>query len=255
VLQSSFGFSPASAEWELLSQSRDGAVVTLRVEDEVDFDDVRGRLRELGYQEPTTGSGVWAGGFDLLATISPELTPELAFIVLDADEHLVLASDSAAFVETAARSARGESSPDEDVVKVAEATGEPLSAAVYSGDYACAALAMAQADPDDQAQAAELVAAAGVVDPYRAFAMAVGADGDVVVSMEFADADQAETNADSRAVLATGPAVGQGGDFSERFSLRSARADGSTVTLDLRPVDGQYVLSDLSSGPVLFATC
>ena len=49
--------------------------------------------------------------------------------------------------------------------------------------------------------------------------------------------------------------MGQGGDFTDRFTLRSARADGSVVTLELRPVKGQYVLSDLSSGPVLFATC
>ena len=32
-------------------------------------------------------------------------------------------------------------------------------------------------------------------------------------------------------------------------------AEGSLVTLALDPVPGEYVLSDLSSGPVLFATC
>jgi hypothetical protein len=73
--------------------------------------------------------------------------------------------------------------------------------------------------------------------------------------MEFADADQARANADSRAVLASGPAVGQGGDFADRFTLDKARADGRVVTLDLDPLEGQYVLSDLSTGPVLFATC
>jgi hypothetical protein len=73
--------------------------------------------------------------------------------------------------------------------------------------------------------------------------------------MQFANDDQARTNADSRAILAVGPAVGQGGDFADRFTLRSARADGSLVTLELWPAEGQYVLSDLSSGPVLFATC
>ena len=138
---------------------------------------------------------------------------------------------------------------------MAEATGEPLSAAVYTGDYACGALAMAQADADDQAEAAQLVATAGTVDPYSAFAMSAQPDGHVRVVLAFADDDQARTNADSRSVLATGPAVGQGGDFADRFSLASAEADGSLVTLDLQPVEGQYVLSDLSTGPVLFATC
>ena len=85
--------------------------------------------------------------------------------------------------------------------------------------------------------------------------MGARAEGDVRVAMEFADDDQARTNADSRAALATGPAVGQGGDFADRFALRSARADGSVVLLDLDPVEGEYVLSDLSTGPVLFATC
>ena len=100
-----------------------------------------------------------------------------------------------------------------------------------------------------------LAAAAGTVDPYLALAMGVRPEGDVRVAMEFADDDQARANADSRTVLATGPAVGQGGDFADRFALRSASADGTVVVLDLDPVAGAYVLSDLSTGPVLFATC
>jgi len=80
-------------------------------------------------------------------------------------------------------------------------------------------------------------------------------EGDVRVAMEFADDDQARPNADSRTVLAAGPAVGQGGDFADRFALGSAGADGTVVVLDLDPVAGAYVLSDLSTGPVLFATC
>ncbi|MFC6342457.1 hypothetical protein ACFP8W_10755, partial [Nocardioides hankookensis] len=62
-------------------------------------------------------------------------------------------------------------------------------------------------------------------------------------------------NAASRAVLAAGPAPGQGGDFSDRFSVASASAEGDLVTLDLVPRSGEYVFSDLASGPVLFATC
>ena len=69
------------------------------------------------------------------------------------------------------------------------------------------------------------------------------------------DGEQARRNADSRSALAAGPAPGQGGDFSDRFAVDSATAEGDLVTLDLEPVEGTYVLSDLSSGPVLFATC
>ncbi len=255
VLQDSFGFSPASVEWEAFSQSRDGAVIALRLPDDADVGEIGDRLEELGYPRPDDEDGVWAGGPDLLSGISADLTPELGYVALLADDHLVLTSDEAAYLATAVAAARDDGPRVDGLDGVAEAVGDPLSAAVYAGDYACGALAMAQADADDQAEAARLVAAAGTVDPYLAFAMARRSADDVRVAMEFANDDQARTNADSRAVLATGPAVGQGGDYADRFRLRESRADGSVLTLDLTPVAGSPVLGDLSTGPVLFATC
>ncbi len=254
-LHESFGISPATVEWELFSQSQEGAAITLRLPDDTDFDELADRVRDLGYSEPDSETGVWSGGPDLLPQIDANLTPELAYLALDADDGLVLASDGAAFLEVALAAVTGGGEAVEGVDEVASALDDPLSAAVYSGDYACAALAMAQADAGDQDEAARLVEAAGTVDPYRAFAMGKIEGGDVRVVMEFADDDQARANADSRAVLATGPAVGQGGDFGDRFTLESARADGRLVLLDLDPASGAYVLSDLTSGPVLFATC
>src|SRR4051794_17459044 len=53
VLQERFGFSPASADWELFSQSYQGAVVMLHLPSTVDLDAVADHLRELGYQEPS----------------------------------------------------------------------------------------------------------------------------------------------------------------------------------------------------------
>jgi hypothetical protein len=255
VLQSDYGFSPASADWELFSQGHEGAVITLGMPDGTDFDALADRLEGLGYPRPASATGVWAGGDTLLASISPDLTPELAYVALDADRHLVLASDQQAFLETAIRAATGKGDGVSGLGGVVDAVGAPLSAAVYTGDYACGALAMAQADPSDQAQADDLVKAAGTVDPYLAFAMAVATSGEVTVAMQFANDDQARTNADSRSTLAAGPAVGQGGSFADRFTLHSARADGSLLTLDLAPQRGQSVLSDLSTGPLLFATC
>ena len=73
--------------------------------------------------------------------------------------------------------------------------------------------------------------------------------------MSFETEEQARTNADTRAELASGPAPGQGGEFADRFTLGEVTADGTVVTMDLEPVAGAFVLSDLSSGPVLFATC
>jgi hypothetical protein len=254
-LQTAFGFSPASAAWEMFSQGPDGAAITLGMPGGTDFGTIAERLEDAGFARPDSDTGVWVGGPDLLPSIGDGLTPELAYLVLDADHDLVLASDQQRYLETAHRAARGDADQVDGLDAVTAALDEPLSAAVYTGDYACAALAMAQADADDQAEAERLVSEAGTVDPYLAFAMGAGGPGDVRVAMEFADDDQARANADSRAALASGPAVGQGGRFTDRFTLRSARADGPVVLLDLTPVRGAYVLSDLSSGPVLFATC
>jgi hypothetical protein len=80
-------------------------------------------------------------------------------------------------------------------------------------------------------------------------------DGSVRVAFEFADDDAARTNADTRATLVRGPAPGQGGNFGDRFRVTSVTARGSLVVMQLAPRPDASVLSDLSTGPVLFATC
>jgi hypothetical protein len=213
------------------------------------------RLEDLGYDPPQSDTGVWQGSPDVLAGISPSLTPELMNVALDADRHLVVTSDRAGYLDQVMSTVSGDGDHLEGFDDVVEAAGEPLSAAVYSGEVACQALAMSSADPTDQAQADELIRNAGEVNPVTGFAMAVQPGRDIRVVLEFENEDQARVNADSRAVLARGPAPGQGGDFSDRFTVDRVTAEGSLVTLALDPADGEYVLSDLSSGPVLFATC
>ena len=255
-LGSLLGVSPATVRWELLAQAEDGVEVVLRLEDSVSFERLEEQLRAAGYTPPGDDSPVWQGSSVVDGQGVP---PEFGQVVLDPAEHLVRASDSAAYLRGVVREDSQSDRPADDVRAVAEAVGEPLAAALYSGSWTCAHLAMSQADEDDQAQAAELVASAGKVSPVRAFAMArlpAQAPGaGVRVAMAFADHDQAVADADSRSRLAAGPAPGQGGDFADRFELGRVAADGSVVTLDLSPVDGSYVLSDLSTGPVLFATC
>ena len=200
-----FGFSPASADWELFSQSTDGAVITLRMPDDTDFGDLADRLDELGYPPPESDDGVWAGGPDLLSALSPNLTPELAYVVLDRDEHLVLASDQQAYLEAAVRAATGDGDGVDGLDVGHRGAGRP---AVGGGLLGRLRLRRAGHGPGRRrrpGQAAELVAAAGTVDPYLAFAMGVRPEGEVRVAMEFADDDQARVNADSRAALATGP--------------------------------------------------
>jgi len=255
VLQQQFGFSPASADWELFSQSDQGAVVMLHLPSSVDLDDVADHLRDLGYDEPSEDDGVWEGGPDLLATISPSLTGELQYVALDRDDSLVLTSDAASFLTVAMAAVQGSGARASGLDAVVDDAGEPLSAAAYTGDYACGALAMAHAGAADQAQARQLITAAGEVNPYSAFAMSDQPDGSVRVAFEFKDDQVARTNADSRAALARGPAPGQGGTFSDRFRVTSVTAHGSLVVMELTPRPDASVLSDLSTGPVLFATC
>jgi hypothetical protein len=251
VMQEQLGFSPATVSWELLAQSGSGAVEVLGVDDDVDLDAVADRLAALGWTEPEEADGVWVGGPDVLAGTGSMLTPELQHVALLADEGLVLTSDQAPYLEEVLQ---GDDGP-EGLVELAAALEEPLTATVYDGAYACEHLAMSQADDDAQAEADQLVEAAGEVHPLTGFAMGVLPGGDVRAVMQVEDADDAPGDAETRARLAAGPAPGQGGEFADRFSVERAGSEGREVVLDLRPAEGTYVLSDLTSGPVLFATC
>jgi hypothetical protein len=253
VLQDTFGFSPATVDWELFSQSESGAVVMLHLPDSADFDAIADSLEEIGYVEPDSATGTWVGGVELLARIGG-VTPELTFVTLDEERGLLMGSDTRAYLEGAAADARDEAGPTglDDVVA---ASGEPLAAAIYTGDHACGKLAMSQADPIDQEQATELVQEAGEINPVTGFAIGVRPGGDVRVAMSFESEDQARENADTRSSLASGPAPGQGGDFPDLFELGKVSADGTVVTLELEPAENGYVFSTLKDGPVLFATC
>jgi len=255
TMQSEYGFSPASLEWELLTQSDEGAAVVMQLSDDADLDAIRDGLADLGYQRPDDDTGVWRGGIDLLPSIGGTLTPELQHLAVDAGAGVVVASDTEQYAAAAIAAVTGDADTLDGLDDVIEAAGEPLAAAVYDGDVACSSLAMGSADEGDQATADELVAAAGRVDPLTGFAMAAQPGGGVRVAMGFEDADEARANADSRSVLASGPAPGQGGDFADRFALGRVEADGEVVTMALDPREGEYLLSDLTSGPVLFATC
>ncbi len=166
----------------------------------------------------------------------------------------MLTSDTADYLEETV-DRLGEDELPEPMADVVAASGDALTASVYDGPHTCSALAMSQADPSDEEQADQLIAEAGEVNPVTGFAMSVQPGGEVRVVLAFEDDDQARTNADTRAALAAGPAPGQGGEFGDRFAVESVTADDDLVTMDLQPRDGAFVFSDLSTGPVLFATC
>lgn len=254
TLHREYGFSPASLSWELFAQGPEGAVEILGFGQGTDLGALGDRLERLGYQRPAEAEGVWRGGADVLARIGPDLTPELQYVAL-LEDGLVLSSDRPDYLERAVAVARGEEEAVTGLDQVVEASGSPLAAAVFTGAHACEELAMAQADDVDREQAEALLSDAGGVHPMTGFAMSAQADGGVRVTMAFETEEHAREDADSRSALASGPAPGQGGDFGDRFTVTSAVARGSTVVLELAPEEGEYVLSDLTSGPVLFASC
>ncbi|MGZ6733148.1 MAG: hypothetical protein ACXVDH_00775 [Nocardioides sp.] len=249
TLREAFGFSPATMSSELLTQSTTGAALFITLDDSVSFDAIRAHLSDAGFAPPSSDQGVWDGGD--VAGVGP--VPILGFAALDASAHLVVTSDSAGFLRDV-MAHRGDGDVPAPIAQVAAQVGSPIAAELYDGDYTCSHLAMANADATDQAQGEQLIADAGKVNPVLAFAMARTAHA-VRVAMAFADHDQAKANAATRARLASGDAPGQGGTFPDRFALGVVAARGAVVTMDLKPVADSPVLSDLSTGPLLFATC
>jgi hypothetical protein len=262
ALQQKFGFSPLDAEWEAFGQGREGQVAVLRAGDSVDLDGVERRLRRLGYDAPRGGSGTggtWVGGADLVAQIDPDLTPVQQNVAVLPDHHLVLMSDNAAYLSSSTSVAKGAGAAltdEEGVRSLAGRVGEPVSATQWTSTFACEDLSMGSADEEDRRVGDALVAEAGDLSPLAGLVMAQHADRSLVFGLHFETSDQASRNLQPRVDLAAGDAPGQGGSFADRFTLASGTSDGPDVVLVTKPTGRDAsVLSDLSSGPVLFATC
>jgi hypothetical protein len=259
ALQEHFGFSPATAQWEAYAQSRAGATMVVRMPDGFDMDRVTAHLDDLGFTRPAKATGVWKGGIDLVAAIDPTITPELQYVAVLADRHLVVTSDQESYAKVVAATALGDRDSLGDLGSardVVDPLPEPAAAMFWSRDFACTDLAMSQADDDGQAQADELVAAAGGVTPLTGLVMALAPDRTLTVSEGFEDSRQAKENLRARAKLAVGEAPGRGGSFSDDLRMVSSRTAGASVLLEFRPKQRTgFVLSALDNGPVLFATC
>ena len=259
ALQQHFGFSPATMSWEAFAQGRSGATMVVRMPDGFDFDDVEHKLTGLGFTKPKKDDGVWLGGTDLVAAIDPTITPELQYVAVLADQHLIVTSDEEDYARKAAAVAQGNGRSLGDIDTVEDSVAplaEPAAAMVWAKDFACSDLAMSQADADDQDSADALIEKAGELTPLTGLVMALGKDRTLNVSELFESGSAAKKNLRTRANLIVGPAPGRGGSFSDDLKLTRSRTDGSTVQLTLRPKEKTgFVLSALDSGPVLFATC
>lgn len=250
-----YGFSPLDVQWEIFGQARGGQVAVLALGDGADPEAIEQRLRRLGYQAPPDGEGsggTWQGGADLVASIDPDLTPVMQNMAVLADQGLVVMSDGPGPVSATAAVVRGdEDGLDSPLPALAE---DAVQAWLWVDDFACEDLTMSTADAEDRRLAEQLVDRAGDVNPLSGLVMARQGDGSVTVGMHFENDEQASANLQPRVDLAAGEAPGQGGTFSERFRVVAGEADGSDVVIRLEPRD-DFVLSDITSGPVLFATC
>jgi len=259
ALQEHFGFSPATMSWEAYAQGKSGATMVVRMPDGFDFDGVTTKLTDLGFTEPKKDDGVWLGGADLVAAIDPTITPELQYVAVLADRHLIVTSDVEDYARKAAEVAQGHGRSLGDIASVRDAVSplaEPAAAMVWAEDFACSDLAMSQASTEDQEEADSLVRKAGELTPLSGLVMALGKDRSLHVSELFESSAAAKENLRPRAELIVGPAPGRGGSFSDDLELTESRTDGATVQLTLEPrAKTGFVLSALDSGPVLFATC
>jgi len=260
ALQNYFGFSPATIEWEAYAQEPSGAAMVVKMPDGFDFEQVEGNLNKLGFSEPDSKTGVWGGGIDLVAGIDPTITPLLQYVVVLADEGLIVTSDQEPYAKKAAAVARGKDPSLGDVQVVREVVKpieDPVAAEVWSRDFACDDLSMSKTDDvDAQNEADALVAEAGTITPLNGLVMALDADRTFAVSQLFEDVEDAKTNLPTRAKLAVGPAPGRGGSFSDDLKLISSETKGASVQLRFEPREKTgFLLSALDTGPVLFATC
>ena len=260
VLADEYGFSPLDARWEIFGQSRQGAVDVIALPDQADPAGIERNLRTLGYAPPGEQTpDVWRGSADLVSALDATLSSLQHNVAVLADQRVVLMSDSASYLTGAVAVVRGSAAGLDAVPRVAELAGvvsSPVSATLWAADFACADLAMSAADEEDQRVGEDLVAAAGGVSPLTGLAMARGTAETLVVAMAYESPEQAAADLQPRVDLASGDAPGQGGSFADRFMLTSARAEDATVVLHLRPRSrAAAVLSDISVGPVLFATC
>ena len=257
-----YGFSPLNADWEAFGQSREGHVVVLGLGDSVDMGDVADNLRRLGYDAPMDeagAGGVWSGSADLVAAIDPSLTPVMQYVVVLPEHGTVLLSENKAYAAESASVVVG-SAPGLDEVEgtssLVSAAGSPVSAVLLAADFACEDLSMGAADPEAQAVADRLIADAGGVSPLAGFVAALQEDRSLMVRMHFESESQAAEDLGPRVALARGEAPGQGGTFPERFRVVEATAEGNEIVMELEPTAEDWpLLSDLTRGPLLFASC
>lgn len=253
-IERALGFNPVASDWEMLAQGPDGMVVIWRFDD-LDADRVTDHLRDAALTEPkdATSGGVWKGGADVL-TDAGVAAPEVQHVAVLEDEGLILASDDAGYLRDAVPVARGDED-GLDVAALADPIETPMAAVLLTNGRVCEELSTDQADGDAQATRDELVRQVGGVERLESYLVARLPGDELDVVFGYADDEAAEADRRAREALAKAEDPGQYLDYRELFTVRDARTEGRAVVVRTRAIDEFAPLTNLTSGPVLLATC
>lgn len=260
-----YGWSVFDARWEMFAQSDRGAVIVVALRPDVEDETVLSGLRAVGYEEPSarpSSGGVWTVSDDAtLGTVSA-LSPQLANAAYLADQGLVVFSDAAGYVRRTTHVIEGSARSFGDrrvVSETSQAIRDSDVAVVRSPRQGCRATSFEKAADGDRAEAERFGDAAGGLSAHAGLGLGLRQrEGrqQLVVTMRFGSSATAQDQIASRARLARGEAVGQGGSFGERFANVTASTRAGVGVLALAVSDpAEGVLSDLGSGPLLFAWC
>ena len=257
VLQERFGFSPATLDWELFSQSATGAVVLMGLPDDPTSTRSPTRSRRSGYTRPDDDDGVWErrrrpARRDRRRRLTPELPVPRP---RRRRRTWCWPATARAYLPVASWTSDDEGGPDgvDDVVDgVRRRRCRPRSTPATTR---ARPWRWRRPTPTTRRRPTSWSTEAGEVNPLTGFAMAAQPDGDVRVALAFENDDQARTNADTPRRAGQRPGPGQGGDFADRFAVGSVTAEGTWSRWSWSRSRGPTSSRTSAAGPVLFATC
>lgn len=257
-MQKSLGVSPANLQWEAVGKLPNGSVEVLNPNATVNLASVRSTMLKAGYSPTKTNANILAAP----AAISAAL-PNFSYVVLFPDQHLMVAGANPGVLAGTTQVVAGKARSLNSVTTLTDMTktlSQPVAADVWVGDYVCGADPIsysAQSYPDAtvEQQMSTAISQVGGLTPLVGFALTMNSDNTVTAAAQFTSDAEAQRDLKPRATLAAGPTYVSADNYSQEFSIASAQTKNSTILLNLQPVPGDAVLSQLVQGAIIFASC
>jgi hypothetical protein len=254
----SYGWSAADVDWEAYGQAQDGAAMVARLDDSVSLDDVKSRLRELGYSRD---GRVWTASGATLDAVGSELGSTLGSVAIVPDQRLVVAADRSTYVSSVLDVIQRDQ-PSLLSVRPAAGVASALAGAdaalLQSDRFVCEPTGLQDQDATVQSQGRAAVERAGGLETPTYSGRAIFDDSrttqTVIFAMTFGSPQVASEQLRVRTALSSGPFIGRSGRIEDSLDLVHKQVDESTVALlfDHDPETTVYMTGD---GPLLFAGC